>query len=740
MKKIIFFLVSFFYFFNAHAQDYFGFWGMVHRGLPNAMPEAMESSNLIFIQAWEPEDLIDEVIQYNVSHGYTPDSIHAKKIMLDVQELFLYGTYDLLWPVYENQELVELCHQHKVDPTDIRNICSLTELEAAGIEDTDLETGSMQTVAAWNSLASFLNGTVTGIGNGQYKRIDYIKTFYFYDEPYWGAATRTIDADGLRRGSTVKYDAPMPQEYMKAALEIVGDIIKLEFPDTLLSVNFAYPAVDGTRPFNPPENYDWFSFACYDGTYERCGLFYNSNLSIEAFYENLRVAVQRTHGAKKIFLIPPTSTLDRLQNGDVYERIDEQARMGWMEKYRDLAESRSDIVAVMGFLWQRELNEAPGGNGQIFYGAAGTYDLRTAYLKWFDEVLADDVSVNPQCTVEIEEPNPENLSHVTAKYTCDSAKSAIFECYLDTVQLPGCDSETKHKLNGLSYGDHTFIVKAKYPQSGYSQASVSWTREAPPEVPILDQSRLPKIYSNDTQPKFYFSSSNAQSYECNVNGKIESCSSPYNARYRVREGKNTFQVRAVGRGEDRSEWTELFSWVKDTVKPKINGVTLKSHVAIDKSQLTFSIAENGSGIAEIRCVHNIHTNDQWASCNNPFVFTHAPVQGAVKNWVRIRVYDKAGNFSEDYTDNWLTPRILINIDAREDNANAQGQTKFTFSVAQKPLEILRLECIHQGTWSQCGTTHYVTPAPVGSWNWFAVRAVDEFGNPHPETIGSWITQ
>ena len=135
----------------------------------------------------------------------------------------------------------------------------------------------------------------------------------------------------------------------------------------------------------------------------------------------------------------------------------------------------------------------------------------------------------------------------TATFTFSSTDAtAHFECHLDAAAFATCTSGTE--LTAIADGAHTFSVRSVDPAGNQSAvATRTWTVDATaPAFTLAASGPANGSATRDQTATFTFSSQEAVTYECRVDGadiNYAACSSPFTTAT-LGEASHTFYVRA----------------------------------------------------------------------------------------------------------------------------------------------------------------------------------------------------
>ncbi len=179
----------------------------------------------------------------------------------------------------------------------------------------------------------------------------------------------------------------------------------------------------------------------------------------------------------------------------------------------------------------------------------------------FTGVVVD--TTPPETTINTTEPNPTN--DPTGDFTFSANEPATFECSVDGAAFAACTSP--FATAALADGAHTLAVRAIDTALNVdaTPATYGWTVDtAPPQTTI---NSTPTDPSSDPTGDFTFSSSEAGTFECSVDGgAFTACASPF-ATAPLANGPHTFAVRAVDAAGNTDASPAAFAWTVNVVTP-----------------------------------------------------------------------------------------------------------------------------------------------------------------------------
>jgi hypothetical protein len=189
---------------------------------------------------------------------------------------------------------------------------------------------------------------------------------------------------------------------------------------------------------------------------------------------------------------------------------------------------------------------------------AGNTDASPTSYAWTVDTAA------PNTTITSAPLDP--TSDPAASFGFSSSEGgSSFECSLDGAGYTACTSPKNY--TGLADGAHTFQVRATDPagNTDASPASYAWTVDATaPNTTITAQPPNP---TNQTSAGFSFTSTEAGSFECSLDGSaFAACTSPQGYAG-LAEGSHTFQVRATDPAGNTDASPASYGWTVDTSAP-----------------------------------------------------------------------------------------------------------------------------------------------------------------------------
>jgi hypothetical protein len=237
------------------------------------------------------------------------------------------------------------------------------------------------------------------------------------------------------------------------------------------------------------------------------------------------------------------------------------------ERPADPTNGRSATFAFAseaGATFQCRLDEGPFASCAPPHAYAGLGDGRHTFVVRAVDTLGN---VGPEAvhawTIETTAPavaitaGPPALGNGTAVSLSFSAdEAATFQCNLDDRGFEPCGSPAAYA--GLREGGHAFVVRATDAAGNVGAASRSWTIDT--TAPDTTLASRPPARTTATTAAFRFSTSEAGTFECRLDGgSFSPCTSPKTYRALAR-GRHSFAVRAVDLAGNVDATPSLWQW------------------------------------------------------------------------------------------------------------------------------------------------------------------------------------
>ncbi|MCB0417941.1 MAG: fibronectin type III domain-containing protein [Bdellovibrionales bacterium] len=313
----------------------------------------------------------------------------------------------------------------------------------------------------------------------------------------------------------------------------------------------------------------------------------------------------------------------------------------------------------------------------------------------------------------------------------EANEPATFRCIIDST-FPPTDLEaftcnSPYVVDELSEGEHTVRLMAVDLQGNQSEVvEYHWTIDA--TAPAISLSLLSPSFvpTAETQAQFQFSSSEALSFSCTLDGaSLGGCSSPFTVS-ELGEGSHSFVVRAMDVAGN--EGTNSFNWDVDLSAPVITLGTVIPAEEITEShtlEVQFSVSES----AEVLC--ELDGGGQ-VECASPYVVNEL-ADG--EHELIISATDAAGNYDE-ITYYWtVTSPVVVTLDSvtPEESPTISSDAVFEFSSNNAES----YECLlDDGAFEECDSPMAYSGLENGDHN-FQVRGISALGEPGEVVSYSW---
>lgn len=281
---------------------------------------------------------------------------------------------------------------------------------------------------------------------------------------------------------------------------------------------------------------------------------------------------------------------------------------------------------------------------------------------------------------------------VTAFDTLGNSSSAVRSFIIDTVG-PGVTIDAPDADSALAYGD-------------------------------------PYIYWHEATPDY-----SSTTWACTFDGNaVGSCDSGYYQPSGLADGLHSFTVAATdARGNSDSD---TVSFTVDTVDPTVEIGTADNSTITDRTpQLAFTAADGGSGIDTTECAID---GDDEVACTSPFA------AGSLSDgWhsLAVYVYDKAGNYADDYISFYVDATAPgVTITSPDDGVSTLNHTPTVeFSVDDPDGDLDFVECaVDGGVFDDCSSP-FTTGTLADGVHVVAVKVTDVHGNSRTDSVSITVT-
>jgi trypsin len=210
-------------------------------------------------------------------------------------------------------------------------------------------------------------------------------------------------------------------------------------------------------------------------------------------------------------------------------------------------------------------------------------------------------TVPPDTTITSAPPQFSNSPAAEFAFSANEA-DVSFECQLDSAAWEPCASPKRYVE--LAETAHTFRVRGTDPAGNLepTPATYTWTVDLTPPETTITGGPSGTVWSQSAS--FSFTSSEAGSFECRLDGAAFSVCSTPKAYSGLSEGSHTFDVRAVDRAGNRDGSPARRSWT----------VTLRPSIVLSGSFK--DAADAGSVLAESNYDLVVTANDESSGVTN----------------------------------------------------------------------------------------------------------------------------
>jgi hypothetical protein len=347
--------------------------------------------------------------------------------------------------------------------------------------------------------------------------------------------------------------------------------------------------------------------------------------------------------------------------------------------------------------------------------AAGNVDPSPASFTWMIDLT------DPNTTITASPSDPDNDADPSFSFTSSEAGST-FECKLDAGAFASCTSPKSY--TGLAAGSHTFEVKATDAAGNTDPTPASYTWTIDLTDPNTTITANPSDPSNDADPSFSFTSSEAgSSFECKLDaGAFASCTSP-KSYTGLAAGSHTFEVKATDAAGNVDPTPASFSWTIDLTDPNTT-ITASPSDPSNEADPSFSFTSSEAG-STFECKLDAGA---FAACTSPKSYTGLT---AGSHTFEVKATDAAGNTDATpaaYT--WMIdltdPNTSITASPSDPSNEADPSFSFTSSEAGSSFECK----LDAGAFASCTSPKSYTGLAAGSHT-FEVKATDAAGNTDP---------
>jgi hypothetical protein len=306
----------------------------------------------------------------------------------------------------------------------------------------------------------------------------------------------------------------------------------------------------------------------------------------------------------------------------------------------------------------------------------------------------------------------------------DSDATATFACSLDNSKKFAACASPKSYPGPLSFGSHTFRVRAINASGTSATAQYTWTVQAPPAPPAPTIDSAPPASTNDSAATFLFSdTAPGVSFDCQLDRpKYATCASP-KSYTGLAAGTHTFTVRA--RNASGTGGSTSFSWTI-TQAPAPVLTAAPTNPTTDRGA-SFSFTESVEG-AIFQCRLD---GSSFSACTSPKVYA-GPLAYGVHTF-RVHAVFGTGT-SADTVYSWTAAPPAPTIDSQPANPTSEPSGTFTFSDTDAGLTFA---CsLDNAAFAACASPKTYAALTAASHT-FQVRAVSSNGTQSAATSYAW---
>jgi hypothetical protein len=275
-------------------------------------------------------------------------------------------------------------------------------------------------------------------------------------------------------------------------------------------------------------------------------------------------------------------------------------------------------------------------------------------------------------------------------------------------------------LTGVAEGSHTYTAESSDVAGNTSTVSNAVTVLVDKTSPNTTIDSAPSSPTTSTSASFDFSSSEAGTFECRLDGgAFSACTSP-RSYTGLADGSHTFEVRAVDEAGNTDQTPASHSWTVDTTSPQTSIDTGPSGPSNQTTAtFTFSSTETGS---TFECQLD---GAGWSPCSSPESRSGLAVG---PHTFEVRATDQAGNTdgtpaSSNWTVDVTAPETTIDSAPLDPTPDTTATFAFSSSEAGSSFE-----CSLDGAaFAPCSSPETYSGLAAGVHT-FEVRATDAAGN------------
>jgi hypothetical protein len=328
----------------------------------------------------------------------------------------------------------------------------------------------------------------------------------------------------------------------------------------------------------------------------------------------------------------------------------------------------------------------------------------------------------PTTTIATQPADP--TKQTSAAFTFSADETATFECKLDGAAYAAC--ATGDSFPGLSEGAHAFRVRAQDTAGNTGVAALAtWTVDT--TAPSATITTPPASPTNATGASFSFTSSEAGSFECRLDGAAFAACSTGQSYSGLAQGAHTFHVRAVDQALNTGA-ADTATWTVDTTAPTAS-ISTQPAAITNATAATFSFGANEAGSTFLCDLDGAG----YSACTDPKGYTGPLGQGS--HTFKVTATDPAGNESAPATYAWTvdTTAPTTTILTQPGSPTKLTTASFTFSASESATFACKLD---GGAFAACTSGDSFAGLAEGAHT-LLVKATDAAANEGPAATASW---
>lgn len=362
-------------------------------------------------------------------------------------------------------------------------------------------------------------------------------------------------------------------------------------------------------------------------------------------------------------------------------------------------------------------------------GGSHTFEVRAVAF-----TAPNDTSLKPAkrtFSIDLSKPSTQITSGPADGSTITSASTSFdfssndggvsFECRIDSTDAGDWDACTSpQSIGSLAEGAHTFEVRATDEAGNVEDPAKKVAFSVDITTPVTTITVGPEGGSTitDPTPTFEFTSSEAGTFDCKVDGgNFSSCTSPFTTG-NLSDGSHTVTIRSTDSHGLVEATPPSRTFTVDGTAPNVSITSGPNGLTNDKTP-SFAFTSNEASTFECKV-----DSGAFASCASPF--TTAELNDGAHTF-SVRGTDGAGNVSSPANRSFTVDATAPVVTITKAPAPAVGETSASveFNASENGAAF---ECSLDGAaFAACTSPHSMNGLAVGAHT-IQVRATDEAGN------------